>query len=181
MKEITLVTGNPGKLHELQAIAPTNMHFSVKDVDLDEIQVAPADHQRLVEDKVKKAFELVKGPVIVEDVSVGFDGYDDLPGPSYKFFRGARGDATLLDFAKIGGDKVTIRCIAGYYAGKQIVYGEGEIHGTVVEARGQNGFGFDPYIVPEGETRTMAEMTMEEKNSFSHRGQAFRSLLEQIQ
>jgi len=50
-----------------------------------------------------------------------------------------------------------------------------------VEPRGKNGFGFDPVVVPEGETRTMAEMSAEEKNALSHRGKAFRALLEQLQ
>ena len=57
---------------------------------------------------------------------------------------------------------------------------EGRITGKVVEPRGENGFGFDPAVVPDGETRTMAEMTPEEKSAISHRGKAFRALIEEL-
>ncbi|PVU81957.1 non-canonical purine NTP pyrophosphatase, RdgB/HAM1 family [Cellulomonas sp. WB94] len=43
-------------------------------------------------------------------------------------------------------------------------------------ARGTGGFGYDPVLIPEGETRTCAELTPAEKNAISHRGQAFRAL-----
>ena len=42
---------------------------------------------------------------------------------------------------------------------------------------GSNGFGYDPIFVPEGETRTSAELTDDEKDAASHRGRALRALL----
>ncbi|MGV1008103.1 MAG: RdgB/HAM1 family non-canonical purine NTP pyrophosphatase [Dermatophilaceae bacterium] len=42
--------------------------------------------------------------------------------------------------------------------------------------RGANGFGYDPILVPDGDTRTLAEHTQAEKNAISHRGRAFRAL-----
>ena len=53
----------------------------------------------------------------------------------------------------------------------------GEWRGTLIrESRGANGFGYDPIFVPEGETRTSAELDPAEKDAISHRGQAFRAL-----
>jgi XTP/dITP diphosphohydrolase len=46
----------------------------------------------------------------------------------------------------------------------------------ILEPRGTRGFGYDPVFVPDGETRTMAELSDEEKNAISHRGKAFRAL-----
>jgi pyridoxamine 5'-phosphate oxidase len=58
---------------------------------------------------------------------------------------------------------------------------EGECAGRVVlEGRGTQGFGYDPHVVPEGETRTMGEIPLHEKLRFSHRGRAFRALAEEI-
>lgn len=58
-------------------------------------------------------------------------------------------------------------------------YFEGEIRGTITtELRGQEGFGYDPIFIPEGSTRTFAEMSKEEKNAISHRGRAVRKLLD---
>jgi len=51
----------------------------------------------------------------------------------------------------------------------------GTVEGEITEApRGEGGFGFDPVFVPEGETRTLAQMNRQEKNALSHRGRAFR-------
>jgi XTP/dITP diphosphohydrolase len=44
------------------------------------------------------------------------------------------------------------------------------------EPRGDNGFGYDPILLVEGDSRTSAELTFEEKNAISHRGKAFRTL-----
>lgn len=57
----------------------------------------------------------------------------------------------------------------------------GVLHGSLLDApRGSGGFGYDPIFVPEGETRTTAELTPAEKNAISHRGLAFRALAPHI-
>jgi XTP/dITP diphosphohydrolase len=54
---------------------------------------------------------------------------------------------------------------------------EGRLPGTLRrEPAGTGGFGYDPILQPDGETRTCAELTPDEKNAISHRGQAFRAL-----
>ena len=64
--------------------------------------------------------------------------------------------------------------------GQQIVT-EGSCDGVVVlEPRGTMGFGYDPHVVPTGDSRTMGEIPLEEKLRFSHRGRAFRSLAQRI-
>jgi XTP/dITP diphosphohydrolase len=58
-----------------------------------------------------------------------------------------------------------------------VVVREGRMPGSVArEPRGDNGFGYDPILVVEGDSRTSAELTLEEKNTISHRGKAFRLL-----
>ena len=59
-----------------------------------------------------------------------------------------------------------------------VVVREGRMPGTLArEPRGDNGFGYDPILVVEGDSRTSAELTFEEKNAISHRGKAFRALV----
>ena len=74
------------------------------------------------------------------------------------------------------------RCVAILVdpRGGEIV-AECSCEGTVVlEGRGTMGFGYDPHVIPAGETRTMAEIPLDEKLRFSHRGRAFRRLSELI-
>ncbi|WP_370894976.1 RdgB/HAM1 family non-canonical purine NTP pyrophosphatase [Janibacter sp. GXQ6167] len=54
---------------------------------------------------------------------------------------------------------------------------EGRVDGVLLQAPvGEGGFGYDPIFVPEGHSRTMAELSQDEKNAISHRGRAFRAL-----
>jgi XTP/dITP diphosphohydrolase len=70
------------------------------------------------------------------------------------------------------------RCVAVFVTpdGREVV-ATGACEGIVVlEGRGTLGFGYDPHVIPEGETRTMGEIPLDEKLRFSHRGRAFREL-----
>lgn len=74
------------------------------------------------------------------------------------------------------------RCVALLMLsdGRELV-AEGSCEGRIVlEGRGTLGFGYDPHVVPEDETRTMGEIPLEEKLRFSHRGRAFRALAERL-
>jgi XTP/dITP diphosphohydrolase len=51
---------------------------------------------------------------------------------------------------------------------------------VITEERGDRGFGYDPIFVPDGSERTFAEMDMDEKNRFSHRGAAMRSFVDRL-
>ena len=63
----------------------------------------------------------------------------------------------------------------------ELTLAEGYMYGHITEhRRGERGFGYDPLFVPTGETRTVAEMTDEEKNAISHRANALALLLEKI-
>jgi len=58
---------------------------------------------------------------------------------------------------------------------------QGVCEGRIAEAaRGEGGFGFDPVFIPDGETRTMAELAPEQKNAISHRGRAMRRMAEAL-
>tara|TARA_R110002072_G_scaffold2476_5_gene20568 strand:- start:1639 stop:2235 length:597 start_codon:yes stop_codon:yes gene_type:complete len=57
-------------------------------------------------------------------------------------------------------------------------YYEGRVEGEIVwPPRGHGGFGYDPIFVPEGETRTFAQMSMDEKKAMSHRGRAIAAMI----
>ena len=72
--------------------------------------------------------------------------------------------------------------IAIAFNGEVIETFEGEIRGTIgFEPKGDNGFGYDPVFIPDGETRTFAELSSEEKNRISHRARALQKALDFIE
>ena len=55
---------------------------------------------------------------------------------------------------------------------------EGIVHGEIIlKKRGENGFGYDPIFLPNGALKTFAEMTLTEKNQYSHRARAFEKMI----
>ena len=74
----------------------------------------------------------------------------------------------------------TCAMVIAYPCGKEIC-AEGYMYGRIVnERRGNGGFGYDPIFVADGEERTVAEMTEEEKNAISHRAKALEKILEML-
>ena len=73
-------------------------------------------------------------------------------------------------------------CVLCYLVpGQEPRFFEGACPGVItLEERGQNGFGYDPVFIPDGETRTFAEMKAEEKNPMSHRGKAIQKFMESL-
>ena len=173
MKKITFVTGNKAKAREVERIL--NIPLQISDIELDEIQ--EIDLEKVALHKLNQAFELIKSPVIIDDVSVEIDAWNSFPGPLIKWLlkSGKEGDAsTLLKMLK--GEKnrgATARLAIGFHDGKKPHIFYGEVRGVIgKEIRGENGFGWDPVFIPEGKIQSFAEMPEKEKDEISHRRRA---------
>lgn len=127
---------------------------------------------------------------IADDSGIEVDALHGAPGVRSARFAGD--DASDADnnrklvaaLADVPEDERTCRyrCVAAavWPDGREIV-AHGACEGRIVlEGRGDLGFGYDPHVVPEGETRTMGEIPLDEKLAFSHRGRAFRALAEKL-
>lgn len=178
MKQIFLVTGNPNKLKEWQQILPSDITMDIADIDLVEIQ--SDNPEEIITDKARRAFAAIGKPVVVEDVEAGLEKLHGLPGPFIKFFLKKLGNDALYQLAGREGEHATISCSIAYYDGKTMLTVRGDVPGTIVAPRGNEGFGFDVTFVPEGGTQTYAEMDDEKKNSLSHRQKAIRLLIEKL-
>lgn len=127
---------------------------------------------------------------IADDSGLEVDALDGAPG--VKSARYSGDDATdddnnaklVAELSKLGAVDLSCRyrCVAIYVGpDEDEIVAEGSCEGTVVlEPRGTMGFGYDPHVVPSGETRTMAEIPLDEKLEFSHRGRAFRELARRL-
>jgi XTP/dITP diphosphohydrolase len=127
---------------------------------------------------------------IADDSGIEVDALHGAPGPRSARFAGVHADdarnlAKLLDDLRgVEPERRTARyrCVVvlAWPDGRD-VWTEGTCEGRIVDdTRGQRGFGYDPAFVPEGETRTMAELTDEEKDRISHRGRAFREMRDRL-
>jgi XTP/dITP diphosphohydrolase len=129
-------------------------------------------------------------PSIADDSGLEVDALGGAPGVRSARYAGEvatdrENNSKLIEaLAEVPDDmrRCRYRCAAVYLGtdGTSIVT-EGACEGRVTrEGRGDLGFGYDPYVVPEGESRTMGEIPLPEKLAFSHRGRAFRALRERL-
>jgi len=170
---LEFITGNANKFAEVKAIIP---EVSQIDIDLPEIQ--EIDAQEIIKFKLLEAFNHRESEFIVEDTSLYLDSMNGLPGPLIKWFLKTIGNEGLVEIAnKFENTKASAKTMIGYAKSKEnIFFFEGEVKGTIVSPRGDNGFGWDPIFQPEGSDKTLAEMTMEEKNKISTRKIAIQKL-----
>jgi non-canonical purine NTP pyrophosphatase (RdgB/HAM1 family) len=167
------ITGNEGKFKDSKKFFPDIQQL---DIDLPEIQ--EIDSEKIIKKKIKGAFGHIEGEFIVEDASLSFDCLKALPGPLIKWFEKVLGNEGLVEIVeKFGNKSAEAKITLGYARSKdEIHYFDGSIKGKIVSPRGENGFGWDPIFEPEGYSKTLAEMTREEKNSMSMRKIAMEKL-----
>ncbi|AFH43319.1 RdgB/HAM1 family non-canonical purine NTP pyrophosphatase [Fervidicoccus fontis] len=121
-----------------------------------------------------------KKPILVDDTGLYIEALNGFPGPYAEYFLKTVGLDGLLELLKNSENRKacfkTAICFC-YYDIKKIFVGElcGEIG---MEKKGYFGFGYDPVFVPNGYSKTLAEMSIEEKNKISHRGIAARKFAE---
>ena len=77
--------------------------------------------------------------------------------------------------------KARFKTVISFFDGNEFKQFEGICNGSIAtEVKGNDGFGYDLIFIPDGEVRTFAEMTLAEKNKFSHRKKAFNQFLEYL-
>lgn len=158
MKEITFITGNQKKADYLAKY----LGFPVKHVKLDLDELQSLDLKVIVEHKVRQAYEKMKSPVIVEDMSCEFEALGGLPGPFIKYFVDCIPRETLCGMIEGKSRKAMVRSAYGYYDGKRLEILLGGLEGEVAsKPDGDNGFGWDNIFIPKGYTKTRATLDEE--------------------
>ena len=125
-------------------------------------------------------------PAVSDDSGLCVDALNGMPGVLSARWSGGQGDVANLELvlaqlADTPGDRLgaQFRCAVALVLpdGREAVV-HGEMRGRLVRGpRGTNGFGYDPIFVPDGGTRTSAELSAAEKDAISHRGNALRALV----
>lgn len=188
MKRIVIATKNEGKLREMRnAFAELPVEV-VALSDFGSLPDAVEDGETFLDNAKKKArffMEKTGYACIADDSGIEVEAFGGGPGVHSARFAGAHGDdeannrKLVEELRRLGLEEspADYRCALVFVDtdGSELI-ADGRCDGTVrQEPRGTNGFGYDPYFYL-GKDRTMAEMTLAEKDEISHRGKALREL-----
>ena len=188
-ERLVLATRNKHKVEELAEI----LGAAGLDVELvplpDNAPDVVEDGLTFAENALKKARSAAAAtalPSIADDSGLCVDALNGMPGVFSARWAGTGHDdaanlALVLDQVadvpdESRGAHFTCAAAVALPSGEERVV-EGRVDGVLIRTpRGTGGFGYDPVFVPHGHERTTAEMSNEEKNAISHRGEAFRAL-----
>ena len=174
LSDLVVVTSSSDKLAEVNEILGTN--HKVSTLDIPEIQ--SLDLKEVIENKAKSAYQKIKKPILVEDVSFEIKALKGLPGTFIKFFLKTLGTEGTVALVKGKNTKTKVTASAAIYDGKNLKIFKGTVAGTLSpKDRGEYGFGFDKVFIPAGYSQTLAQMPPSLKNKISHRAKALRKVL----
>ena len=172
-----IATHNAHKIEEFgRILAP--LGITVQTAELTEAEETGTTFRENAYIKAKSACDETGLPCVADDSGLSIDYLNGEPGVySARYAEPGKRKATVLE--KLKGVPEEKRgahftsAICCVFPNGDVLTAEGTCEGTILSApRGENGFGYDPVFRPDGFDRSMAELTMEEKNAISHRGKA---------
>ena len=168
---IRFVTNNDNKLKEVQKLLSEAEVIPAK-LKIDEIQTD--DVEKLVKDKLLKAFKKVGRPVFVEHTGLYIESLNSFPGGlTQEFWDKLEADRFSKLLGSLESTKAIAKTTIGYCDGKKIYFFDGEVAGEIApEPRGNRDFQWDCVFIPDGYQKTFSELG-EKKNEISMRKIAF--------
>jgi len=194
-RKILVATGNPGKIIELRAMLEADVKW-VGLLDLPPMDEIVEDGTTFAENARKKALGYAKETglwTLADDSGLVIDALDGAPGVKSARFSGEKPketDRTLIDHRNIA---KALELLKGVPKAKRtarfvcrlclaiperiLIETEGTLEGLITDKEvGQNGFGYDPIFFVPHLKKTVAQLSSQEKNAISHRGNAIRKL-----
>lgn len=181
--KIVFATGNKHKLEEVNEIVKgSGVEFVLPKGDFNPIENGSSfEENSLI--KAKEAYKLSRQMVLADDSGLCVVALNGAPGLFSARYAGTQQEkiAKLLAELKDKEDRSAkfVCCMTLLDENGEIAFQTiGECKGSIIEeAKGINGFGYDPIFLVDGYDMTMAEMSEEEKNKISHRGNALRKVI----
>jgi len=185
MRKVTIATNNHHKRAEIQAILKDGIVLQTLQ-DIGCFEELAEDQDTIEGNSLQKAayvFETYHVDCFADDSGLECEALDGAPGVISAMYAGPQRSADdNMDLLLKNLVDITYCCarfrtiITLFIDGRQSTF-EGIVNGTIInERRGTNGFGYDPIFLVDGTSKTLAEMTMEEKSQVSHRAMAVRKL-----
>lgn len=185
MNTIIFATNNENKVSEVRSILNEKFRIiSLKEAGID-IDIPEPYHslEENAKEKAKVIYELSKQNCFSEDTGLEVESLNGEPGVKSARYAGENRsfenniDKLLSKLAFAENRNARFRTIICLICQEKEEFFEGICKGTIIaEKRGNSGFGYDPVFIPDGSTQTFAEMTVAEKNIFSHRKKAMEKL-----
>lgn len=193
VQKLVLASNNAGKVREFQELL-ASFHFQVIPQGELDIPAAEEPHHTFIENALAKArhASAVSGlPALADDSGVCAHALDGAPGVHSARYAGVDGDnaannqkliAALQGKVDRGAHYVCALVMVNSANDPEPIIVQTRWYGQIIdEAKGGNGFGYDPYFFLPELGKTVAELAPSEKNQISHRGQALRELISQLQ
>ena len=179
---ITFITGNKHKVKEAEII------FQKFNIELEHIDLAYSELQGTLEDVAKSgakyACEKLNKSVIVEDAGLFIKALNNFPGTYSSYVQETLGNQGILklmeDINTPENRYAEFRSVIGYCTpNSEPMIFLGHVKGQISrKERGSLGFAFDPIFYIEEKDKTFGELTLEEKNQFSHRKNSLKSFIQ---
>jgi XTP/dITP diphosphohydrolase len=178
-KVVFFATGNINKFNEARSIL-SQYGIAVGMLRLKGDEIQSDSLKEIAETSVKNAYQRCRLPIFVEDAGLFIDALSGFPGPYAAYVYHTIHNSGILKLMENLNDRkakfqsVIAYCDAQKLCEPKCFYGEsqGEITLSERKEHGKSGFGFDPIFQPAKSAKTFAEMTIEEKNGYSHRAMA---------
>ena len=178
MEQLTLITGNQGKAAEFSRLLGKDITH--QKIALPEIQ--HTDVAVVATAKAEAAYQQLQCPVFVDDTGLYINAWGNLPGALIAWLLDNVGNVGIVRMLEDWDDRsARVVTALGYCDENGVQVFVGEVTGTIAEQpKGENGFGYDAIFVPEGQTKTFAEMNDAEKDSNSMRALAAQAMKAQL-
>jgi len=172
--EVYFVTSSNEKVREAEEI----LGIKLKQIKLNLKEIQSLDVKEVATDKARRAFSIIKKPVIVEDTGLYIESLNGFPGALIKWVLKTIGNKGLCKIVGRNRKAIAKTCVC-FFDGRKCKVFSGNINGKIAKRpRGNEGFGWDSIFIPEGYTKTFAELGTKEKNKISMRRKAFLKLRE---
>lgn len=189
MLKLVFATANQNKINEIQLLIPSHIQLlSLKDINCEED--IPETQLTIEGNALQKAnyvYEKYKYNCFADDTGLEIEALNYQPGVLSARYAGisknadANMDKVLKELTNINNRAARFKTIISLVINERVKQFEGIVKGTILNQKiGTNGFGYDPIFIPDGYSKSFAEMTMSEKNKISHRAIAVNKLVEYL-
>ena len=184
MTKLHFASGNENKFLEIESLfekeketkTEKNVRLIFSKISIKEIQSDSIIE--VAEDKVRKAFKVIKKPLIVEDDGLFIEDLNGFPGIYSSFVFNTIGNKGILDLLRDNKNRrANFLSIFSFFDGTTIETFSGKTSGYITTKISPSGWGFDPIFQPINEYQTYGQINMIKKNEISHRSKAFRKFL----